>query len=103
MSRYRRKVDIAQGPIVTALELAGCRVVDTSWCGRGIPDLHVVTPAGFLFWLEVKTPPPTKKPRKVPWVPPESEFTEAETKMREKIPIIVATTPEQALEKLGLK
>ncbi len=31
MSRYRRKVDIAQGDIVDALERVGCKVVDLSW------------------------------------------------------------------------
>ncbi len=103
MSRYRRKIDIAQGPIVEALEAVGCRVLDLSWVGRGVPDLHVVCPRGFLHWLEVKTPPPTKKPRTEYWVPPESEFTEAEIEMRKVIPIKVVTCPAEALEKVGLK
>lgn len=103
MSRYARKVDAAQPAIVAALEAAGCKVLDLSWCGRGVPDLHVVCPRGFLHWLEVKTPPETKKPRTEPWVPPESEFTEAEISMRKVIPIKVVTDPVDALRKVGIE
>jgi hypothetical protein len=102
VSRFARKVDRSQPGIVAALEAAGCKVLDLSWVGRGVPDLHVVCPRGFLHWLEVKTPPDTKKPRTEYWVPPESEFTEAEIQMRRVIPIKVVTCPQQALEKVGL-
>lgn len=45
MGYYRaRKVDRNQKPIISALELMGCHVVDLSVVGRGVPDLMVLAP-----------------------------------------------------------
>lgn len=102
MSRFARKIDRVQPVIQSALEAAGVCVVDLSWCGRGVPDLVAVF-KGRIYFLEVKTPPPTKKPRTTPWVPPPSEFTPAEMEMRRKLPIHVVTTPGEALRAVGVE
>lgn len=94
-SRYARKVDNNQAEIVAALRAAGCRVVDFSWCGRGVPDLHVVNPRGLLFWLEVKRPRKANSRAK-------DDRTDAELEMATLIPIAVVRSANEALEAVGM-
>ncbi len=96
MSKYARKVDVSQGPIVDTLRAAGCRVLDLSWVGRGVPDLHVVSPRGLLFWLEVKNPRPVNSKAK-------DDRSPAELAMATVIPIQVVRTPVEALRAVGLE
>ncbi len=93
--RRAAKVDLSQPAIVDALRWAGCKVLDLSWCGRGVPDLHVVNPRGLLFWLEVKNPRPKNSKAK-------DDRTDAELKMATVIPIQVVRTPAEALTAVGL-
>lgn len=95
MSRFARKVDANQGAIATALRNAGCVVVDLSWCGRGVPDLHVVR-AGRLYWLEVKRERPVNSKAK-------DDRTGAELEWARVVPTQVVRTPEDALRAVGLE
>jgi hypothetical protein len=55
VSRYARKTDTNQAPIVEALEKIGCRVQSLAALGRGAPDLLVCL--GFrLKLMEIKNP-----------------------------------------------
>ena len=94
--RYAKKIDASQPGIVAALEAVGCRVLDLSWVGRGVPDLHVVCPRGFLWWMECKNPRPANSKAK-------DDRTEAEKKMATVIPIHVVRTPADALAVVGIK
>jgi hypothetical protein len=94
--RYARKVDLAQPAIVAALEAVGCRVLDLSWVGRGVPDLHVVCPRRRLYWMEVKNPRPANSKAK-------DDRTDAEIKMATVIPIHVVRTPADALAVVGIQ
>lgn len=94
--RRAAKVDLSQPGIVAALKAVGARVLDLSWCGRGVPDLHVVCPKGRLFWMEVKNPRPVNSKAK-------DDRTDAELKMATVIPIYVVRTPAEALAVIGLE
>jgi hypothetical protein len=39
MTRYARRQDGTHQEVVQALRACGCQVEDTSWIGRGWPDL----------------------------------------------------------------
>lgn len=58
------KVDANQVEIVKALRQVGCSVVSLASVGKGVPDLLVSSPSGFLFLMEIKDgnkPPSARK------------------------------------------
>lgn len=94
--KYARKIDASQPGIVSALRAVGCRVLDLSWVGRGIPDLHVVCPRGFLYWMECKNPRPENSKAK-------DDRTKAEIVIAQLIPVHVVRTPAEALAVVGVQ
>jgi hypothetical protein len=58
MTRYARKRDFSEGPIVAALRMVGCVVEH----GNEV-DLYVRCPKGQAYLLECKTPGPAAKHR----------------------------------------
>lgn len=96
MSRYARRVDRSQTGIVAALRAAGCTVVSLAPLGRGAPDL-AVGHGGVTFMLECKSPGYLKAhPERV------SE-QRAWAKAWRGGPVLFVSTPEQALDALGLR
>ncbi len=53
--RTRARVDGNHAEIVRALRGAGCLVQSLASAGKGVPDLLVMRPGGWLFLLEVKS------------------------------------------------
>lgn len=53
--RLCRKVDENQAEIVEALRSIGCRVLDLSAVGGGVPDVAVLY-KGIIYLLEIKRP-----------------------------------------------
>jgi hypothetical protein len=98
MGYYRaKKVDANQLAIVKALEAAGCGVADLSACGGGIPDL-LVHPPGYpecrlMALMEIKN----KKGRGDKLTPAQEKFH-----ARWKGPIFRVTSPEEALQAMGV-
>jgi Holliday junction resolvase len=93
LSRYARKVDTAQGPIVDALRAAGCSVVSTAALGKGAPDI-LVGLRGRNVLMEIKTP---------------KAYTKKKTAVRQVVwhvgwagEVHVVRTPEEALAVMGL-
>jgi len=56
MSKFARKVDTNQPEIKQKLTAAGYAVMDMSFCGRGVPDLLVMSKSYRFVFLEVKQP-----------------------------------------------
>lgn len=48
------KIDANQTEIVKALRQIGCSVQSLASVGKGVPDLLVASPSGFLVLMEVK-------------------------------------------------
>jgi hypothetical protein len=96
VSRYARKIDVNQPEIVDALRRVGCTVMVMSWCGRGVPDLHVVCPRGLMHWLEVKEPRPEGSKAK-------DDRTDSELEWARVVPTKVVRTVRDALEAVGIQ
>ncbi|PYE21346.1 hypothetical protein C7410_115189 [Paraburkholderia silvatlantica] len=89
MSRWARRADANQMPIVQALRAAGCQVVPTHTVGQGFPDL-VVKFGSRVMLLEIKDPAKPPSARKL--TPAQAEFHEAWSGV-----IYVVETPEEAV------
>ena len=66
--RRAAKVDANHGDIVAALRRHGCKVVDLSGMGKGVPDVMVWVPA-FRRWvlIEIKVPGEKLNERQEKW------------------------------------
>ncbi len=85
-------MDVNQAEIVAALRAAGVAVFDCSALGGGFPDLLALHRTR-LTLLEVKRPGP----------PSAQQLTPAETRFATIFPVVVVTTPAEALEAVGFQ
>ena len=53
---YRHRIDSNQPVIMASLRANGCKVIDLSLIGGGVPDLLALLPDGTLKLIEVKNP-----------------------------------------------
>ena len=98
--RRAAKIDSNQRTIVSALRKAGCEVLSLAAVGNGCPDLLVHrwhTPGRLklagLYMLEIKdgNKPPSKR-----------KLTPHQIKFRERWPVQVVCSEEEALKAVGL-
>ncbi len=97
MSRFEFHADANQGPIITALELAGAKVWPLDKTGDGVPDLLVGFRRRF-FLLEVKNP--ATKNQKKPW----KALRKDQRDFHEYFagyPVFIVFTPQEALAAVG--
>ena len=95
MTIYANKVDVNQAAIVSALRAVGATVIDFSWAGRGVPDLHVYH-CERMYWMEVKRPRPANSKAK-------DDRTAAELGFARQVPVFIVRAPAEALAVLGVK
>lgn len=87
----RRRKDVNHDAIVAALRAAGRVVESIADVGRGVPDLLVVTPHGYVILLEIKSPGERLTPKERDW---HAKFAPAATTGS----LAVVTTPQEAIE-----
>lgn len=87
-NKYAKRKDSTQSVIVETLESAGCWTLDTSWVGRGFPDVLAVF-NGVLYLVECKD-------RRGTLTEPEQRFIESIP-----YPVHIIRTPEEALAMIG--
>lgn len=96
MSRFARRVDRSQAGIVEALRAAGCTVLSLAPLGKGAPDLAVGS-GGFTYLIECKSPGYLKAH------PERIAEQQRWARLWKGGPVLMCSTPEQALDALGLK
>jgi hypothetical protein len=100
--RYALRADKTQGAVCKALRAAGCTVVPIRG-PRGLPDL-LVGVAGSTALLEVKSPRALRKDGSIGLSDKLATEDQALWRARWRgAPVHVVSTPEQALEAVGVK
>lgn len=92
--RRAAKVDGTQRSIVDALRRHGCEVLSLAAVANGCPDLLVYDRAltGQMVLMEVKNPAGRG-----------TKLTDAQVKFHAQWPVVVVTTPDEALKVFGMK